>query len=92
MYISVIRGIIYILFAFIALKTLRLLSISEVENAVWAAMSAGGADAVVRRDSCRLDFFGTFLIKQKSTEENRYILQLLSVSLRASSVFLCVIS
>ena len=31
-------------------------------------MSAGGADAAVRWDSCRLDFFGTFLIKQKSTE------------------------
>ena len=46
-------------------------SISEVENAVWAATSAGGADAAVRWDSCRLDFFGTFLIKQKSTEENR---------------------
>jgi RHS repeat-associated protein len=34
------------------------------------AMLAGGADAPVRWDSCRLDFFGTFLIKQKSTEEN----------------------
>jgi len=33
-----------------------------------AAMSAGDADAVVRWDSCRLDFFGTFLVKQKSTE------------------------
>jgi len=43
--------------------------ISEVENAVWAAMSAGGAEAAVRWDSCRLDFFGTFLIKQKSTEK-----------------------
>ena len=34
-----------------------------------AAMSAGDADAPVRWDSCRLDFFGTFLFKQKSTEE-----------------------
>ena len=33
-----------------------------------AATSAGDADAAVRWDSCRLDFFGTFLIKQKSTE------------------------
>ena len=38
-----------------------------------AAMSAGDAVAVVRWDFCRLDFFGTFLIKQKSTEENRFI-------------------
>jgi len=36
-----------------------------------AATSAGGADEVVRWDSCRLDFFGTFLVKQKSTEKVR---------------------
>ena len=35
----------------------------------WVATSAGDAVAVVRWDFCRLDFFGTFLIKQKSTEE-----------------------
>jgi hypothetical protein len=37
--------------------------------AVWAAMSAGDEDAVVRWDFCRLDFFGTFCIKTKSTKE-----------------------
>ena len=43
-----------------------------------AAMSAGDADAPVRvfslrsKQACRLDFFGTFLVKQKSTEESRY--------------------
>jgi RHS repeat-associated protein len=35
-----------------------------------AATSAGDADEAVRWDFCRLDFFGTFLVKQKSTEEN----------------------
>jgi len=34
-----------------------------------AATSAGGADEVVRWDSCRLDFFATFLVKQKSREK-----------------------
>ena len=32
-----------------------------------AASSAGDADAVVRWDFCRLDFFGTFFVKKKST-------------------------
>jgi hypothetical protein len=32
---------------------------------VWAATAAGDADAVVRWDSCRLDFFVSFLVKQK---------------------------
>jgi hypothetical protein len=42
-------------------------------SAQWEAMSAGDAEAAVRWEFCRLDFFGTFLIKQKSTEEiNKY--------------------
>jgi hypothetical protein len=41
-------------------------------DAVWAAMSAGDADAVVRWDFCRLDFFVSFLIKQKRKIENTY--------------------
>jgi hypothetical protein len=42
----------------------------QAERNVREATSAGDADAVVRWDFCRLDFFGTFLIKQKSTEKN----------------------
>jgi hypothetical protein len=34
-----------------------------------AAMSAGGADALVRWDFCRLDFFVSFLIKQKRNKQ-----------------------
>jgi hypothetical protein len=34
-------------------------------------MAAGDADAPVRWDFCRLDFFVTFLIKQKSKEKKK---------------------
>ena len=33
-----------------------------------AAVSAGGADAVVRWDSCRLDFFAYFFYQEKKYE------------------------
>jgi len=35
------------------------------------AMSAGGADAVVRWDSCRLDFFAYFFYQEKKYEKIR---------------------
>jgi len=38
-------------------------------------MSAGDADAVVRWDSCRLDFFVSFLVKQKRKERKHFILK-----------------
>ena len=38
-------------------------------NALRGAMSAGGADAVVRWDSCRLDFFAYFFYQEKKYEE-----------------------
>ena len=34
------------------------------------AMSAGGADALVRWDSCRLDFFAYFFYQEKKYEKN----------------------
>ena len=39
-------------------------------NALRGAMSAGGADAAVRWDSCRLDFFAYFFYQEKKYEKN----------------------
>jgi hypothetical protein len=57
------------------------------------AKSAGDADAAVRWDFCRLDFFVTFLVKQKSKERKLilkaypHFLVNLSFSLEKGTVF-----
>jgi len=48
-------------------------TVSEIRNAVRGAMSAGDADAAVRWDSCRLDFFAYFFYQEKKYEEKKYL-------------------
>jgi hypothetical protein len=36
-------------------------------------MAAGDADVIVRWDFCRLDFFVSFLVKQKRKEKKLYL-------------------